>query len=211
MKKINIIYLLLVIATLSTCKAKQAQEIAEKLDFKSGDIIFQTSKSEQSNAIQLATNSKYSHIGLIYKDSTEYLILEAVQPVKLTPLHEWIAQGENNHYVVKRLKTEVKDLSENDIAKMKALSKTYLGKNYDVYFEWNNKAFYCSELVWKIYKRATHVELCKTKKLKDFALSDPIVQEKLKERYGKKIPGSQKVVSPGDIFNSELLETVYEN
>ena len=35
--------------------------------FKAGDIIFQISKSSQSEAIQLATNSKYSHIGIIYE------------------------------------------------------------------------------------------------------------------------------------------------
>src|SRR5690606_5876902 len=32
-----------------------------------GDIIFQTSKSSQSQAIQLATKSKYSHMGIIYE------------------------------------------------------------------------------------------------------------------------------------------------
>lgn len=31
-------------------------------EIKSGDIIFQTSKSNQSKAIQLATHSKYSHM-----------------------------------------------------------------------------------------------------------------------------------------------------
>ena len=34
-------------------------------DFRSGDIIFQTSKSSQSKAIQIATNSKYSHMRII--------------------------------------------------------------------------------------------------------------------------------------------------
>ena len=34
---------------------------------KDGDLIFQTSLSQQSKAIQLATKSKYSHCGIIYK------------------------------------------------------------------------------------------------------------------------------------------------
>ncbi len=34
--------------------------------FQNGDIIFQESKSSQSKAIQLATNSRYSHMGIIY-------------------------------------------------------------------------------------------------------------------------------------------------
>ncbi|MBL4670033.1 MAG: hypothetical protein JKY30_12325 [Flavobacteriales bacterium] len=36
-------------------------------NIQNGDIIFQISKSSQSKAIQLATNSKYSHMGIIYK------------------------------------------------------------------------------------------------------------------------------------------------
>jgi len=55
-------------------------------DLKSGDIIFQTSKSSQSIAIQRATKSKYSHMGIIYKEGKNTYVYEAVQPVKLTPL-----------------------------------------------------------------------------------------------------------------------------
>ncbi|HRG10273.1 MAG TPA: peptidoglycan peptidase, partial [Cyclobacteriaceae bacterium] len=38
----------------------------ESQTLKSGDIIFQTSQSSQSKAIQLATRSEYSHMGIIY-------------------------------------------------------------------------------------------------------------------------------------------------
>ncbi|MEZ4892959.1 MAG: YiiX/YebB-like N1pC/P60 family cysteine hydrolase [Saprospiraceae bacterium] len=48
--------------------------------------------------------SKYSHCGIVYRESGKFYVFEAVQPVKTTPLGEWIARGENGHYVVKRLK-----------------------------------------------------------------------------------------------------------
>ena len=48
---------------------------------KDGDIIFQTSLSNQSKAIQLATNSKYSHCGIIYKSGNDFYVFEAIQPV----------------------------------------------------------------------------------------------------------------------------------
>ena len=34
-----------------------------------GDVIFQTSGSSQSKEIQLATNSKFSHVGIVYVDA----------------------------------------------------------------------------------------------------------------------------------------------
>jgi hypothetical protein len=36
-------------------------------EIQNGDIIFQPSQSKQSKAIQIATKSKYSHCGIIYK------------------------------------------------------------------------------------------------------------------------------------------------
>ncbi len=47
--------------------------------------------------------------------------------------------------------------------------------------------------------------------LKEFNLGDRVVQKMMKERYGKKIPYEEPVVSPGQLFESNLLETVFEN
>jgi hypothetical protein len=43
-------------------------------DFQNGDIIFQTSQSGQSKAIQIATDSKYSHMGIVYKIGKDYFV-----------------------------------------------------------------------------------------------------------------------------------------
>ena len=76
----------------------------KKMVFQQGDIIFQTSLSSQSQAIQLATKSKYSHCGIVFIEGDKVYVYEAVQPVKKTLLSEWIKRGKNQHYVVKRLK-----------------------------------------------------------------------------------------------------------
>lgn len=70
--------------------AVQLEKFKLEQKVKIGDIIFQTSKSNQSKAIQLATNSKYSHMGIIYKINGQVFVYEAVQPVKLTALTKWI-------------------------------------------------------------------------------------------------------------------------
>lgn len=178
-----------------------------EIQFKEGDIIFHTSRSAQSKAIQLATDSPYSHIGLItFQDGNAY-VLEAVQPVKLTPLNSWIKRGEKSEYVVKRLK-ETELLTEVAIHKMSEKAKSYLGKNYDSYFEWSDERIYCSELVWKLYKHGLNIELGQLRKLEDFNLDNPLVKHKLQERYGNYIPLNETVIAPSDIFDSELLEFV---
>jgi uncharacterized protein YycO len=177
-------------------------------EFQNGDIIFQTSKSSQSKAIQLATNSKYSHMGIIYETDGQYYVYEAVQPVKLTKLNEWIKRGENSHYVVKRLKDSNRLLTNENLEKMKDFGERFKGKNYDTYFEWSDDKIYCSELVWKIYKETLDIEIGNLQELREFDLTNDIVKNKMKERYGDKIPMDEKVISPATMFNSDKLVMV---
>jgi uncharacterized protein YycO len=190
---------------------KLVAEFAYKDELKNGDLIFQTSLSTQSKSIQLATHSKYSHCGLIYKTGNNYFVFEAVQPVMQTPLGKWIAKGEGGHFVIKRLKNADQVLTTETLNKMKQLGNSFIGKNYDIYFDWSDEKIYCSELIWKIYKRATGLEIGKLEKLSDFDLTNNVVKQKMKERYGSNLPLNETVISPASIFNSELLKTISTN
>jgi len=190
---------------------KEVKSLADNDEIKNGDLIFQTSLSGQSKAIQLATGSKYSHCGIIYIENGQYFVFEAVQPVKTTPLDKWIARGENGHYVIKRLKNADHILTAETLEKMKTEGEKFIGKNYDLTFEWNDDKIYCSELIWKIYQRAAGIEIGKLEKLSDFDLSNEIVKQKLIERYGDNIPQDEIVISPVAIFESEFLITIKEN
>ncbi|WP_394776559.1 YiiX family permuted papain-like enzyme [Flavobacterium sp.] len=189
-------------------KRKTENTIESKL--KDGDIILQTSQSAQCEAVRIATNSKFSHCGIIYNVNGNWFVFEAVQPVKLTPFEDWIKHGKDNKYVVKRL-IDDKVLTPEVLQKMKDYSQQFDGKEYDAYFEWTDTKIYCSELVWKIYKNAAGIELSKLRYLKDFNLSDARVQKILKERYGNEIPLDEKVVAPVDLANSKVLKTIIDN
>ena len=178
---------------------------------KNGDLIFQTSVSSQSKAIQLATKSKYSHCGIIYQNGKDFYVFEAIQPVKLTLLSTWINRGKDGKYVIKRLKNGDKLLTPPVISKMKNVGERFKGKNYDLTFEWSDDKIYCSELIWKIYKEATGLEIGRLQKLKDFDLTNPVVKTKMRERYGNNIPLNEPVISPEAVFNSNLLITVKSN
>ncbi len=182
-----------------------------KKEIQNGDLIFHTSTSGQSLAIQIASNSKYSHVGMIYQDGGKDYVLEAVQPVKLTRLAEFINRGENKHYVVKRLKNSEEFLTPEGIAKMKMIGGKYLNKNYDYQFEWSDDKIYCSELVWKIYDQAFGIKIGALEQIKDFDLSDPVVKAKAKERYGNNIPMEELIITPDRMFQSDQLVTVFEN
>jgi hypothetical protein len=137
-------------------------------------------------------------------------VLEAVQPVKLTRLAEFINRGEDKHYVVKRVKNSDAFLTTEGITKMKSIDEKYLNKNYDLKFEWSDDKIYCSELVWKIYDQAFGVQIGALQQIKDFDLSDPVVRAKAKERYGNKIPLEELIITPDRMFQSDQLVTIIE-
>lgn len=200
-------YLTLFIIVISLVFSFQSKK---KELYHNGDIIFQTSTSSQSKAIQLATNSKYSHCGILFEKNKQWIVLEAVQPIKETPLDEWINRGNNKHYVIKRL-IEHNKISQEKWEKAYQIGKKLIGKDYDITFEWSDNKIYCSELVWKIYKRGLEIEICPTKKLKSFNLDNPTVKAVMKKRYGNKIPYDELVVSPEDLFSSKKLNIVETN
>lgn len=175
-----------------------------------GDIVFHTSRSAQSLAIQLATKSPYSHMGIVYLRDSKPFVFEAVQPVKLTPLGEWTARGERQQFVAKRLRDADSRLTAETLRKMRVAGEQLAGKDYDPYFEWSDERIYCSELVWKVFERGAGIELGARQTIADFDLSHPAVQQKLKERYGDRVPLDEVVVSPAAIFAAAELETVYQ-
>lgn len=194
----------------STEELVEEEDIRDQIDtnFRAGDIIFHRSSTTQSMAIQLATNSPFSHVGIIYEQDGQPYVFEAVQPVKITPLRNWIARGVDKTYVLKRWKEE---LSEAELQEMYKLGQTWLGKNYDLDFAWSDDRMYCSELVYKLYKRVAEVELGELKALKERNLSNPLIQKALNRRYGKNNwPLDRKMISPGDLFESDELILVRE-
>ena len=180
----------------------------KKAEFKEGDILFQDFPTPQSEALKLATGSPYTHCGIVFFEDSIPKVWEAVQPVRITPLKEWVARDTTGHFVCKRLKGADTVLTPEAIEEMKEYANEHLGKNYDPYFEWSDSTLYCSEYVWKIYDNAVCIILAPLRELGEYDFSHPLVQGQLKMRYGDSIPLDEPVIAPGDLFDSPLLDTV---
>jgi hypothetical protein len=194
-----LLFFSLLLLTISWCGYTLADQLFD------GDIIFHTSRSAQSIAIQKATHSKYSHMGIIFLRDGKPYVYEAIKTVQYTPLKEWVARGEGGHYVIKRLVNADRVLTPQAVTKLRQSATRFQGKPYDLTFEWSDNRMYCSELVWKIYDRGLGLHLGLLQKLRDFDLSDPVVKSKMKERYGNHIPMEETVISPGEMFSADGL------
>ena len=123
-----------------------------------GDILLQKTAGGQSVAVQSATDSPYTHAALVFMRDGEPVVLEAVEPVRWTPLGSWLKRGKKGHVVVLRLKDKAL-LEGGGLAKLHASATSYLGLHYDGLFQWSDEQIYCSELVFKAYKSALGVEV----------------------------------------------------
>jgi len=99
-------------------------------------------------------------------------------------------------------------LSAQQQRRLREQAGAFRGRAYDLTFEWSDRKLYCSELVWKMYDRALGVRIGRLQRLGDFELDDPAVRAKLRERYGKRVPLAEPVISPAAMFDSPLLTTV---
>jgi hypothetical protein len=182
----------------------QAQEPAA---LKTGDILFITNPWGQGKAIQLATHSKYTHVGVVIVENGKPYVYHAVEPVMKSTLDEFLAFSSDGKFVARRLK-DPSALSAAKIQQMQKMAQALLGRHYDIYFNWKDDEWYCSEYVWKLYQRNFGLEIGKPRPLGDFDLSSDVVKSVMQKRYGKNIPKDEKMISPGDMFNSPLLVDV---
>jgi len=156
---------------------------AEEFLWQQGDIIAQSGEGGrgQIQMIKNATNSEWTHIGVVMVNDGETMVFEAVQPVRLKPVKEFIERTKK--FKILRLKEPVAYTPEVLEKGRKFLLKNK-GKNYDFKFMWGDDKMYCSELVWKCYKNVLGVELSTPKTFEEFILDDPLVAKTIKERFG---------------------------
>ncbi|MCB9496825.1 MAG: peptidoglycan peptidase [Fibrobacteria bacterium] len=176
-----------------------------------GDVLFQTSTSRQSKAIQLATKSPWSHCGILHRRDGNWMVLEAVQPVKSTPLEAWLARGKDHRFSIRRLQPEIRELDSSALLALRAEGARFVGRPYDLRFSWSDSAIYCSELVWKTFHRALGVDLGIVQTFADLDLGSSEARDLKDSRWGESPLPSDTLVTPAALHGAPQMETILEN
>jgi len=168
-----------------------------------GDVVFSGSEHGQGEAIIAATGSQYTHCGIVFLREGKLMVLEAVQPVGVVSLENFKSRSKPGAFLARRLKAPLAPASYQNA---RSWAEAQIGKNYDGRFLWDDVNLYCSELVWKIYRRAG-VELCAPRRFRDYDLEKPSVKKLIEQRFGgmARVPLDEKVVAPSDLAVSPLM------
>jgi hypothetical protein len=145
-----------------------------------GDVIFQNSRSAQSLAILLATESPFTHVGIVDFDATGTpVVLEAVRTTRETPLTDWVAQGEGEDVAIYRME----GLTEAQALAVTTAARSHFGKGYDPYFYRTEDALYCSELVHVAFRDGIGAALGRQQRLDELDLSSVAVRALIADRW----------------------------
>ena len=212
----NIFFILLVFTvsifttqqSLAMARGRPASEQpAATSKYAEGDIIFIQSQTQQAAALREATESVWTHVGLLVKRNSSWYVAEAVGPLKQTPLADFIARSKNKAYRIYRFK-------HFDAATMSSALKAALpkyNKPYDIYFEWGNERIYCSELTYKVMKDVTGFELGRFQKMKEMKLDGPYVRALIQKRLtdiGKELDPDEDIVTPVSQMQDDALTLI---
>ena len=148
---------------------------------------------------------------IIRSESGDISVIEAVGPVRIIPLDDWIAQGVDRKFAVIRLKeTDYNYLSKNNLFdSIISEAKKFLGRPYDFRYRLDDQYIYCSELVYKAFKNAVKWEIAKKVKLKE--LNYKVEAEFIKKLEGGDVPLERVMVTPIDIYNSTKFQKIFSS
>jgi hypothetical protein len=181
-----------------------------------GDLIFQNSRSTQSSAILSATGSPYTHMGIIIRRNREIFVLEAGPTVREVPLARWVANGVDGAHAIYRIDA----LNESQRSVILDAARRYLGRPYDIFFDFEGDAIYCSELPYLAFG-AAGIEIGKVQSVSELNVGNAAAQRLISERWRRhpRCTGlgiedchraimAQKLITPSSIAADRQLKLV---
>jgi hypothetical protein len=167
---------------------------------KIGDILFQPLFREKFvRVIEGATNSQYSHCGVVIKHNEKWVVIAAWGSVEYKSLYKWIRQGRYGKFAVYRLRPKY----HSDIPKFVNELEKHLGLPYDYRLRMDDQALYCSELIYKAFKKTNGEKLGALVRLGDLNYRPYI--DFIRQMEGGDIPLERLMIPPKQLSEAPQL------
>jgi hypothetical protein len=188
------------------CSHRNQSSHGDEYEPQVGDVVFQSlPHNPLIDAIEGSTGSPFSHCGILRRSGTDWLVIEAIGPVKETPLASWIAQSRDRRYSVFRLRQPFR----SSIPEMIRAAENYEGLPYDIHYDLDDSAIYCSELIYKAFRKATGKELGQLQTLGELHWKPH--ETVIREIEDGKLPLERKMITPRGLSEAPQLEKVFES
>ena len=176
-----------------------------------GDLVFIKRNNFYYKKVAESINSWTSHVGIIYhKEGENIQVAESCFPLsKVTPFDKYVARSEGGVLCVKRLK---ESLDFDQKAAIRLATGKRMGKFYNCFYNYDSKLQFCSKFVADIYKEAIGLDLGEIETFKQISESNPNFPIKFWKRvFLGRIPFETRTITPYSIYESDYLETLFDN
>lgn len=209
MRHFLIIQLLLCIAQIITAHDFSGSGTINEL--RDGDLLFFAPAS--GNAITQVTTSdscrpEIDHVAIFHHTTSGDSIIEAVHSgVSATPVDSALVRADRCKYRIYAGRI----IGDFDAAQSISRAKKHIGKPYDFYFEPNDSAIYCSELVQIAYIDHQGKAIFNTIPMSFHTPDGKILQYWIDyyHRAGKQVPEGAPGTNPGQLIRSPKVEILF--
>lgn len=204
------------IAVVMLISANCFSQLPANFKFKTGDIIFQDLDcGDLCNAIEKVTQGykgkNFSHAGVIFVKGDSTLVLEAIgERVHYTPIQNFLQRS--TKVAVGRLKKKY-TISETSLKAQLQQNAAKYFVPYDDVFLANNNTYYCTELIYDLYKDANGGK--EVFSLFPMTFKDPDTKEFFPAwvtyyaALKQPIPEGEPGCNPGGVSQSKKLKILY--
>ncbi len=170
-----------------------------------GDLIFQSlPPNELVTAISGITHSHLSHCGLLTKVEGQWMVIESLGTVHLTPLFTWMRRGSGAGIAVYRL-----PMTEIQVDQVIRSAQEMLGKPYDLKYDFDDEKIYCSELIYRAFERGMELKIGVLDRLGDLNWR-PFEKTILKFEEGP-VPVDRLMITPVALTKDPRLSKVFDS
>ena len=184
------------------------QQVSQKL--REGDILFISINAFLYKQVARGTGSWCSHVGFAIQEKGAWFVLESKVPtVTKTPLRQFLARTCNSEIAIRRLQ---RDLSRNDIARLKQAADQRMGHWYHLGFDYDTKRQFCSKFVHQVFQEALDVSLGELQTLQQLLEQNPQASVGFwRIWYFGFIPWQRRTVTPASQLTDPQLRTVFSH
>jgi hypothetical protein len=167
-------------------------------------VVFQSlSGSPLKELIEGATESKFSHCGMVVRRDGRWMVIEAVGPVREIELPSWISHGVGGDFAAFRLDARY----DAQIPAVIHEARKFLGRPYDFRYRFDDEYIYCSELIFKAFRNATGEMLGRLRRVRELKWEK--YRELIEELEGGPVPLDRELITPRDLSEAWQLRLVF--
>ena len=166
-----------------------------------GDVLFQSlPRQPLSIAIEGATDSHWSHCGIVAHEDGQWFVYEAYGQVQRVTLREFWQRSRRNRFAIYRWREQ----ERKHVSEILTQVRSRMGVPYDSRYEMDDGKIYCSELIYKAFLAVKGRPLGELVRLGD--LNWQPHRDLIERLEGGPVPVDRMMITPRDLANAVELE-----